>query len=210
MKEARIATTLFALLFMSHMVIGQSDSDKLNRQLIDAAENGNADVVKVLLTQGADVEGRDGSNQTPLKVATEHARVEVVRVLLEKGANVEAKSNSKGAPLNWAVGGDGKIPRSEYADRATIVKMLLDKKASVEAKTLSGDTPLMLAASNYRNTDILQLLLNKGANIEAKDQRGITALMMAAIANNTDAETVLLARGAARGSMTRTRMARLR
>jgi len=179
---------------MGHAAIGQPD--KLTRQLVEAAENGNAGVVETLLAQGADIEARDASDQTALKVACEHAHVDVVRVLLGRGANAEAKSNSKGMPVNWAIGGDGNIPRTQYADRLAVVKMLLDKKVNIETRTIAGITPLMLAAYNYRDVEILRLLLTKGANVEARDDQGRTALMEAVQEDHTDAETMLLTHGA--------------
>ncbi len=145
-------------------------------------------MVKTLLTQGADVEGRDDGDQTPLKVATKHAQVEVVRVLLEKGANMEARSNSKGIPLNWAVGGDQAIPRSEYADRLAILKFFAGQKGRRRSEDVEWRYASYPGALKYKTTDILQVLLSRGANVEAKDKAGFTALIEATIDDHVDAE----------------------
>jgi ankyrin repeat protein len=184
------------LFFILFSVPAISKGADLTSQLIQASGDGNADVVKVLLGQGAKVDGRDGSEQTALKVACESGRLAVVKVLVEKGADVNGKSNSKGSPLNWDVGGNPPVPRTKYADRVEIAKILLDKKANVELPASNGDTALILAARNYKDSTMVKLLLEHGAKISAKNELGSNALIEAASANNLENLKLLIARGA--------------
>ena len=57
-----------------------------------AAWYGHADVVKVLIQNGADVNAVDDDKQTALHKAAEFNRIDVVKVLLENGAHVNIMS----------------------------------------------------------------------------------------------------------------------
>jgi len=62
----------------------------LDHALIDAAESGRLELVKLLVEHGADLEFRNGSGQTPLIVASLQGQTDVVAYLLNHGANIEA------------------------------------------------------------------------------------------------------------------------
>jgi len=72
-----------------------------------AAQNGHADVVKVLLEHGADVNAKGENKITPLHLAAQNGHVNVVKVLLRHGANVDAKDKKYGlTPLDVAAGAE--------------------------------------------------------------------------------------------------------
>jgi hypothetical protein len=68
-----------------------------------AAENGNADVARLLIENGAhlDAENR-GDRFTPLHLAVLKGHKEVVEVLLQEGARIDLASRSFGTPLQIA------------------------------------------------------------------------------------------------------------
>src|SRR5207245_9851476 len=70
--------------------------------LTDAVIKGHADLVKVLLDRGTDVNARNASGSTPLHDAALKGQTEVVRVLLEHGADVKAKNADGAMPLHDA------------------------------------------------------------------------------------------------------------
>ncbi len=63
---------------------------------------GSPTSVRVLLRNGADVDGRDQDGQTALMVAAQHGEAECVRVLLEGGANRSAKDLRGKTALDYA------------------------------------------------------------------------------------------------------------
>ena len=68
------------------------DKKRQNYRLLEAAENGDLELVKALLKDGADINAKDGSGWTPIMraIAANHDRM--VALLIEKGADVNATS----------------------------------------------------------------------------------------------------------------------
>ena len=70
--------------------------------LHEAAERGHAEVVKVLLANGAEVNIRnDHGYETPLHKAASSGRAEVVKELLAAGGDVNARDDEGKTPLHW-------------------------------------------------------------------------------------------------------------
>lgn len=63
---------------------------------------GSPTSVRVLLRNGADVDGLDANGQTALMVAAQHGEAECVRLLLEAGANRTLKDRSGKTALDYA------------------------------------------------------------------------------------------------------------
>ena len=73
--------------------------------LIVATPFGRADVVKILLDAGANVNAKDVRGMTPLMLAAatdHHESTEVLRMLLDRGADVNMKSLANETALDWA------------------------------------------------------------------------------------------------------------
>lgn len=144
-------------------------------QLMRAAARGNADAVRKLLIEGADVHARDWLGRTPLLHACDNnVNPDVVKALLEAGAgaDVNVPDKGRGTPLisvMWTAGND---------IRAIIVHDLLDSGADVNAKDISGVTPLMAAAS-VGDAAVVAQLLQRGADFSVRDSQGASALSLA-------------------------------
>ncbi len=65
---------------------------------MDAARNGDADIVKFLLSRRADVNARAAYGHTALHSAGERNNVEVGRILLKHGADPALESNGRPVP----------------------------------------------------------------------------------------------------------------
>jgi hypothetical protein len=175
---------------------------------------GYADVARLLLEHGADVNARDDLGDTPLHEAA-HGHVDVVRLLLEHGADVNARDKNGQTPLHeaasWGVvrllpdhGADvnTRDKNGRIRGLADVVRLLLERGADVNARDEDGRTPLHWAAfAGY--ADVARLLLEHGADVNARNKSGETPLHVAAAAKvfesfAADAEfaRLLLERGA--------------
>ena len=71
----------------------------MDEALLEAAEEGDADQVKELLSKGARMDVRHFKGQTPLLVAAQEGHTEVCEVLLSEGAQVDVKDDAGDTPL---------------------------------------------------------------------------------------------------------------
>ncbi|MBV9464023.1 MAG: ankyrin repeat domain-containing protein [Verrucomicrobiae bacterium] len=177
--------------------------------LAEAARVDKPLLVKMLLSAGADVNGKDtlGSLQTALHAAAYKGNPEVIQLLLDNHADVNAKSRDGSTPLHMAA--------REHKPAAA--KLLLEHGADPNAvDNPSGFTPLHVAAS-YRpfaiwvgpegeaaakakvENEYLEvaksIVANKG-DINAKDKQGKTPMQLAIERKNQAFADAIKAMGA--------------
>ena len=153
--------------------------------LVDAAKQGDAAAVEVLLGGGASVAAAAPDGATALHWASHHDDVGTVVRLLEAGADVNAATDLGVTPL-WAASQNGS---------AALAAMLLEAGADPNRALLAGESPLMVAA-RAGAPGVARLLLAYGADAEARGPRGQTAMMWAVGQHHADMVEVLLAHGA--------------
>ena len=76
--------------------MNQEKQDNLNKQLIEATEKGDLELIKYLVEQGADIHAK---NDCALRLASYSGNIEIVKYLVEQGAEIHAKNNNA---LRWA------------------------------------------------------------------------------------------------------------
>jgi len=192
----------------------------LTGELVDAAADGNVELVRSLLDRGADIDSRHPeSNVTALMRAAEKNYSEILKILLDRGANLDLQDSKGRTALFLATPEDYKeivaLLLEKGADHSTrdgtyggtalmmaaangyeeIVKLLLKKGADLNIRDNDGVTALILAAVN-RFEEIVKLLLKKGADPNIRDNDGVTALMMAAANGYEEIVKLLLKKGA--------------
>jgi ankyrin repeat protein len=146
-----------------------------------AAFEGFKNVVSALLREGADVNARNETGNTPLF----DAHPETAALLLDCGADIEARNETGSTPLSWSIS----------AKRGTW-RLLLDRGASAQtADCVISSTPLHIAA-RYDDTEIIDALLAKGALINARNKDGWTPLLEAISSGSDNAFQFLLEKGA--------------
>jgi ankyrin repeat protein len=173
-------------------ILSSSQTEDENETVINgrvllrwAIDQGNEPVVKILLSNGAKIEMKDGIGRTPLSCAAISNNEAAIKILLTNGAEIETKDNIGQTPL---------ILAAFYGNEA-VVRILLANGAETETKDYSGRTPLGLAAF-YGNKAVAQILLTNGAKTETKDDDGRTPLSRAVISRNEAVVQILLINGA--------------
>jgi len=183
-----------------------------------AVIRGNAQIVKILLDRGANLNVRDKYGHTPLHDAAFGGHADVAGLLLEKGADVNAKNRMGCTPLHRAADrgelevaqvllakgadpncetGAGRTPLDEavFGSHKEMAALLLEKGADVNGGRRGGDTPLHSAAL-YGDAGMVELLLSKNADVNSKDARGHTALNIAEELHEEECARVLREHGA--------------
>lgn len=175
-----------------------------------AAYEGNAEIVKVLLENGANVELAD-SYYTPLYYAIWSDDTATIKALIAGGANVNVLPDKKDyPPLAYAI----------WQSHSENVKTLLDAGAKLDHRDQTGHTLLyyaafnsgrdvldvVLAKGNYEETvyiaacqgqlEKVKTLLKEGTDVDAKDEHGNTPLRWAVLADSPAVAKFLLAKGA--------------
>ena len=122
-----------------------------------AAENGDAEIVAMLIFAGANLEGvtRLG-DYTPLHLASKAGQGPAAERLLDAGADPNAITSTGAArPLHFAAA----------AGSARTVTALLDHGAEIDAKESQWEqTPLMFAAA-FNRVEAVNLLVERGADL---------------------------------------------
>jgi len=155
-----------------------------SKSLHDAAFGGDIDLVRLLISQGADVDAKEERGWTPLHSAAMLGHKEVAELLIDKGADVRAVDMSGNTPLH----------ETTAVGHTAIVEWLITKRADVNATANLG-TPLHSAAFN-RQVNTVEILLAKGADTNVKDSRGRTPLVFANNEGHTEIVELLRKHGA--------------
>jgi len=120
-----------------------------------AVKLGNMDIVKFLISEGADVNALNYKKRTPLHVAATHDQPEAAKYLVDHGADLNARSDILSVPLHDAV----------VTNNLRTVKILVEKGANLNAMSKKGMTPLT-AALMRNHKEIADYLLSKGAQYD--------------------------------------------
>ena len=153
------------------------------RLLISAATEGDAELVRTLLSDGVNANARYEDEDTALHEAAFNDHTEVVQLLLAAGADPNARDESEYTALHIAA----------ELGHTKVVQVLLIAGVGVNTEDRNKWTPLHSAA-HEGHTEVVQLLLAAGADPNARDESECTALHRAYMVPNL--VQVLLTAGA--------------
>jgi len=163
-----------------------------------AAKDGQYEMVKFLISKGADVNAhaRNWGDLTPLHYAASpiiNVGAKVAELLIDEGADINAKDSDGETPLDYAddakildllrkrggkSGVDDSIHVAAKQGNIEAIKKHLDFVKDVNAKSDRGLTALHYAAGAVGDghKEIAELLISKGADVNAKGKSDSTAL----------------------------------
>ena len=143
-------------------------------RVLEAAQRSDAQAVRSLLVEKADVNAAAGDGMTALHWAAYKDDLETAQLLLQAGASVKAATrNGAMTPLILA----------SKNGNAVMIAALLKAGADANTATTDGMTALMAAAVSGQ-VEAAKVLVDHGANVNAREaSHGQTALMFAAAEN---------------------------
>ena len=136
--------------------------------LEQAIQNGNREMVQVLLSAGANANSQNESKQTALMMMGEEGTADIVWDLIHSGAKVNLKDGD----------GDTALMEAAMVNNVSVLNTLLQAGAKVDEKNDAGQTALMLAASNGQMKNV-RALIAAGADMNARDKENKTPLSYA-------------------------------
>jgi ankyrin repeat protein len=155
-----------------------------NNSIFLAAEKGDINTLKELLTNNKGINETGNSRKTPLFIASQKGYFEIVKLLLEKGADVNKAAKRGISPL-WIASQEG---------HTNIVKVLLEAGADINKARNDGSTPLLVACfSNH--IEVVKELIKKGADVN-KSNIAQTPLTLSVLMGHIEIVKLLLDNGA--------------
>ncbi len=210
--NCKILTIIFLCIFTTSITFAQ---DKYI--LLEAAMQGDSNIVKKMIDEGVDVNSTTVAGVTPLMYAADGGHIEIVKMLVEAGAEINKKPDNGTTALISAVknnhfwiseyllkqGANPNLHNKEeispllYAcgyNYFNLSDMLLYFGANTN-HAKNGVTPLHLAAM-HGDSALIRSLFDYGSDIHAIDSSGFTPLHMAVQNGHFQAVQLLLNQGA--------------
>ena len=146
--------------------------ETLDRQLLAAAYRNDVNAARKLVADGADVNAKDGSEQSAYLIATSEIGDDprLLELTLDAGADVDAKDSYSGTGL---------IRAAERGYERT-VRRLLRTDIDLDHVNRLGWTALLeaiiLGEGGRAHTETVRLLVDAGADVNLPDEAGTTPL----------------------------------
>lgn len=155
--------------------------------LILACQQGEKEIVELLLEHGADITTRNADDNSLLMIACRRSDQEMIKLLLDRKANFELKDKTGCTLLHWAC----RLGNEE------IFELLIQLKANMDVIDLNGLTALHWACCGG-NVKIVKRLLEKEPLkiLNARTKDATTPFMLACLHNRQPVIELLLSLGA--------------
>jgi ankyrin repeat protein len=156
--------------------------------LVKAIRDADAQTVRNLIDNGADVNARDAEGNAPLILASLYASPQCVELLLEKGADANAANKA------------GVTALIRGATNYEKTRLLVSAGAKIRVRTADlGNSPLILAARRAGNSRTVKLLLERGAYPAERNNDDVSPIISGAASGDLETVRLLLDAGAKAG-----------
>ncbi|CAI9718034.1 transient receptor potential cation channel subfamily A member 1 homolog [Octopus vulgaris] len=146
-----------------------------------AVDGGFAEVAKICLMRGADVNGVESDRSMPLHRAAMSGNMECVKLLVDNSARIDAYDEEQSTPLHKAA----------LYNHYNVVDYLIKCGARVNKRDSDSYTPLLLAALRG-HSETIEILMNASADPLAVDKYEKTAIYLASEENKASVLKKLL------------------
>jgi len=165
--------------------------------LRSAAQSGNLDLVKFLISKGARINQDSSEHESVLSFAAKSGNNEVVQFFIDNGVPlkgdsclVEAICSRKKETVDYLLAAGADVNAAGFFNEnplfaavkvndPDIVRLLLKKGAAIDAKNLDGQTvmwPVVESAASTGDFSIMKYLISRKADLKARDNRGNSLL----------------------------------
>jgi ankyrin repeat protein len=148
-----------------------------------AVDTGRADIIRLLVANGADITALDPNDNTLLHVAATEGHVEVANALIAAGANVNATDKEGRTPLMAALESETLAKSPSLLEKT--VSTPIANGANLDARSNDGETLLHLA-SKAGALALVRTLIDNGAAVNAVNAKGHTPLDHAVLSKNPE------------------------
>lgn len=159
---------IVALLYKNGLRLADKGAFKDSRYTFSAKGERRGEIIRLLLSYGADPALTDSRQNNLLGLAAGYGDTALIDDLLKRGLPVDMAGNSRETPLMIA------CEKGMYQAAAR----LLERGAGVDARDRFKKTALMKACGKG-HVKLIGLLIDHGADIEARDNWDNTPLMLA-------------------------------
>ncbi len=150
-----------------------------------AARGSHIKVMRFLLKNGADVNGKNALGDGPLHIAALKGRDRMISYLVKKDANFDLRNNLGWTPLHKALA-SGKIKSA---------RLLMQNGAHVDLPNNAGATPLHFALG-YNLPDIAEEMIANSPDVNMKNREKDAPLHLALRGEEANAVRMLVEQGA--------------
>lgn len=195
-------------------------------KLQHAVSHNDVEIAKKYLEQGANPNGSNQYQLTPLMITARNGNLEMAKLLISKGADINAKDSNGNNALAYC-------SDYGYANAKGVAKLLVENRADINHRDKDGYTALEKAtgSSNFeiakfliengadhksineslvivcgssnwswiksnKDDEFLHYLISHNADVNAKNCIGVSALGNAVLADNLEFAKILLCNGA--------------
>jgi hypothetical protein len=160
--------------------------EQLLESLHRAIVAGDLAKVKVVISEGADINAEDAQGATALHWAVKEGNKDIAGLFLGMGASPMAPTKA----CNWTP-----LHLAAMEGKDDVVRLLLDKGVPLDGQGFKNRAPFHLAVLGG-HAETASLLLQHGGTINVKDGEGKTALHHAVVQRRGDLVKLLLSKGA--------------
>jgi ankyrin len=172
-----------SILSVAATLVVAAPTETTGAQLVEAARTQNAQLVRTLVSQKAEVNARSGDGSTALLWLAHWNDADSADLLLRSGADANVANDFKMTALSQAC----------LNGSTEFVRLLLKSGANPNAPIGTGETPLMTCAKTG-STDAIRLLVEYGAQVNATEpSQNQTAIMWAVAERHPEVTKALIA-----------------